>query len=326
MPPDADWQVPPAFQPDPEDYDFDLDAALSAVVSVSAKIPEDAFTAGILGTDRSGCGVLIERTGLVLTIGYLISEAETIWLGLSDGRTVPGHALGYDQATGFGLVQALARLDVPALPLGSARSLEVGARVVVGGAGGRQHATSAIVVGKQPFAGYWEYLLDEAIFTAPAHPLWGGAALIGPDGDLCGIASLRLDQSGDDEEGGDQLNMIVPIDLLPPVLEDLKTLGRPNAPPRPWLGVYAVEVEERVVLAGIADDGPAERAGLVAGDVVLAVDGEAVATLAEFYRALWQLGVAGVAVALTIYHEGEVVETTVESADRNRFLKTPRIH
>jgi S1-C subfamily serine protease len=244
MAPDVDWQVTPAFQPDPKDYAFDLDAALAAVVTLKSTVPADAFTAGILGTERSGFGVLIERRGLVLTIGYLITEAETIWLGLSDGRTVPGHALGYDQSTGFGLVQALARLDVPALPLGKSRALDIGTEIIVAGAGGRQHATAAILVGKQEFAGYWEYLLDEALFTAPAHPFWGGAALIGPAGDLCGIASLRLDQSNEGASGGsEQLNMIVPIDLLSPILEDLKTLGRPKTPPRPWLGLYAVEVD-----------------------------------------------------------------------------------
>ncbi len=326
MPPDVDWQVTPAFQPNPRDYAFDLDAALAAVVTLKSTVPEDAFTAGILGTERSGFGVLIERSGLVLTIGYLVTEAETIWLGLSDGRTVPGHALGYDQATGFGLVQALARLDVPALPLGRSATLDVGAQVIVAGAGGRQHATAAIVVGKQEFAGYWEYLLEEAIFTAPAHPFWGGAALIGPAGDLCGIASLRLDQSKEGGSGGEQLNMIVPIELLLPILDDLKTLGGPKAPPRPWLGLYAVEVEGHVVAAGLADGGPAERAGLATGDIIVAVAGKRIATLAEFYRSLWALGEAGVRVPLTVHHEGEVGEVAVESGDRNRFLKAPRLH
>ena len=326
MPPDAGWQVSPAFQPDPTDYDYDLDTALSAVVSLKSTVPEDAFTAGILGTERAGCGVLIERSGLVLTIGYLITEAETIWLGLSDGRTVPGHALGYDQATGFGLVQALARIDAPALRLGSARDLGVGSSVVIGGAGGRQHATAATVVARQPFAGYWEYLIDEAVFTAPAHPFWGGAAMIGPKGDLCGIASLRLDQSENGEGGGDQLNMVVPIDLLSPVIDDLRTIGQPRGPARPWLGVYAVEVDGRVMVAGVAEDAPAELAGLAAGDAILAVKHEEVASLAEFYRAVWALGEAGVEVPLTIFRDGESAEIAIESTDRNSLLKTPRLH
>jgi S1-C subfamily serine protease len=322
---DADWQVTQAFQPDPRDYAFDLDAALSAVVSLRSVVPPDAFTADVLGTERTGAGVFIERSGLVLTVGYLITEAETIWLGLSDGRTVPGHALGYDQATGFGLVQALARLDVPALPLGSGNRLDLGTRVVVGGAGGRARSVGAYVVGRQEFAGYWEYLLDEAIFTAPAHPVWGGAALIGPKGELCGIASLRLEQTK--EQGGDdQLNMVIPIDLLPPVLEDLKTTGHRRGVVRPWLGVYAVEMEDNVVIAGLAVRGPAERAGLATGDMILAVSGIEVSTLAAFYRRLWGLGEAGVSVPLTVFHDGEVIDVLLESSDRNRYLKTPALH
>lgn len=324
--PDVDWQVTPAFQPNPRDYAYDLDAALAAVVTLKSTVPADAFTAGILGTERAGFGVLIERSGLVLTIGYLVTEAETIWLGLSDGRTVPGHVLGYDQATGFGLVQALARLDVPVLPLGRSGALDVGTQVIVAGAGGRQHATAAIVVGKQEFAGYWEYLIEEAIFTAPAHPFWGGAALIGPRGDLCGIASLRLDQTKEGGSEGEQLNMIVPIELLAPILDDLKTLGRPKAPPRPWLGLYAVEVDDQVVAAGLADGGPAERAGLASGDIIVAVAGKRVSTLGEFYRSLWALGDAGVRVPLTVHHEGEVSDVAIESGDRNSFLKAPRLH
>ncbi|MCB1498372.1 MAG: serine protease [Bauldia sp.] len=325
MGPEANWQVTPAFQPDPKDFAFDLDAALSSVVSIRSTVPEDAFTAGVLGTERSGAGVLIERSGLVLTVGYLITEAETIWLGLSDGRTVPGHALGYDQVSGFGLVQALARLDVQPLSLGSANELDLGTRVVVGGAGGRARSVGAYVVGRQEFAGYWEYLLEDAIFTAPAHPVWGGAALIGPTGKLCGIASLRLEQTKE-QDGDDQLNMIIPIDLLPPVLDDLKTTGHRSGAVRPWLGVYAVEMEERVVVAGLAEGGPAERAGLASGDMILAVSGTEVSTLAAFYRRLWALGAAGVSVPLTVFHDGAVIDILLESGDRNRFLKVPALH
>lgn len=326
MPSEPGWQVVPALQPDPKDYAFDLDAALSAVVSLKAKVPKDAFTAGILGTERSGSGVMIERSGLILTVGYLITEAETIWLGLSDGRTVPGHALGYDQTTGFGLVQALARIDAPALPIGSAGSLPVGAKVVIGSAGGRARATASAIVGRQEFSGYWEYLIDEAIFTAPAHPFWGGAAMIGPNGDLCGIASLRLDQPAGGEEGERQINMVVPIDLLAPIHDDLRAFGRPQGPARPWLGVYAVEVDGKVLLAGLAEDGPAEAAGLSAGDTIVAVGDKEVSTLAEFYRALWGLGEAGVVAPLSILRDGDSLSIEVRSTDRHQLLKAPSLH
>src|SRR6267154_1030006 len=225
----GDGMVAASVQPKPADYAYDLESALSAVVGVRAVVPSDAFTADTLGTERAGNGVLIRADGLVLTIGYLVTEAETIWLTLIDGRAVPGTVLAYDQATGFGLIQALARLDLPALPLGTSSSVSVGERVVVGGAGGRQKSVAARVVAKQEFAGYWEYVVDEAIFTSPSHPNWGGTALIGPNGELIGIGSLQLQEGREQGPPGD-INMMVPIDLLNPIFDDLLTLGRPKAP------------------------------------------------------------------------------------------------
>jgi len=319
----TEWKVPPAAQPRPEDYGFDLEAALSSVVGLHAIIPADAFTADTLGVERAGNGVLI-GSGLVLTIGYLITEAETIWLHLGDGRVVEGHALGYDQETGFGLVQALAKLDVPTLPLGSSSAAQVGERVVVGGVGGRTRSLAARIAAKQEFAGYWEYVLDEAIFTFPAHPNWGGTGLISSAGELIGIGSLQLER----ERAGknEHLNMMVPIDLLKPILDDLRKFGRVNKPARPWLGLYSTEIEDKVVIVGIAPKGPAARAELKTGDVILAVKGEKVTTLAGFYRRVWSLGTAGVEVPLSLYREGVTFEVGVNSSDRAKFLKAPRIH
>ena len=261
----------------------------------------------------------------MLTIGYLITEAETIWLHLNDGRVVPGHVLGYDQATGFGLVQALAKLDLPALPLGDSTMMPVGERVVVGGAGGRQRSVAARVVGKQEFAGYWEYVLDEAIFTAPAHPNWGGTALIGPAA-TCS-ASARCSSSARASSGpNEHLNMIVPIDLLKPIFDDLLTFGQPNRPPRPWLGLYATEVEDRIVVVGLATRGPAQAADLRTGDIVLAVAGREVSELAAMFRKVWSLGNAGVDVPLPVYRDGSTFEATVTSGDRAKFLKGPSVH
>ncbi|HTT79884.1 MAG TPA: S1C family serine protease, partial [Stellaceae bacterium] len=220
-----DWEIPSEFQPKVEDFEFDVDQALSGVLGLQATVPEDAFTASTLGTERAGSGVLIRKDGLVLTIGYLITEAETIWLTSSLGGAVPGHVLGYDQETGFGLVQALGRLNVPHLEVGTRRRVGAGDRAILAAEGGRKHAVSAVVVARQEFAGYWEYLLDRAIFTAPAHPFWGGAALIGGDGSLIGIGSLHVQHSSGRELRRD-VNMVVPIDLLPPIIDDLLTYGR----------------------------------------------------------------------------------------------------
>jgi S1-C subfamily serine protease len=325
MPSLSDWKVPASAQPKPEDYGYDLERAFNAVVGLRAIIPGDAYTAETLGTERAGNGVLIRGNGLVLTIGYLITEAETIWLSLNDGRSVPGHVLGYDQETGFGLVQALARVDLPELPLGQSSGAPIGEPVVVGGAGGRHHSVAAQIALRQEYAGYWEYVLDEAIFTAPAHPNWGGTALIGPKGDLIGIGSLHIDQPR--EGGGTQhLNMSVPIDLLKPIFDDLLTLGQRNRPPRPWLGLYATEVDNRVVVVGLSNRGPAKRSNLRTGDVVLAVGGQEVNDLAGLFRRIWSLGDAGVEVPMTIYREGQALELKVASADRRRFLKSPRLH
>ena len=323
MPSMLEWKVPPSSQPRAQDYGYDLVRALSAVIGLHAIIPPDGFTADTLGVERAGNGVLIDD-GLVLTIGYLITEAETIWLHLGDGRVVAGHALGYDPETGFGLVQALGQIDLPTLPLGSADRVEIGERVVVGGAGGRTRSVAARIAAKQEFAGYWEYVLDEAIFTYPAHPNWGGTGLISPQGELIGIGSLQVERARNGEN--EHLNMIVPIDLLKPILNDLRTLGRVNRPVRPWLGIYSTEIEDRIVVVGVAPKGPAARAELKTGDVVLEVAGETVSTLAQFYRKVRSLGPAGVEVPLTLYRDGVTFEVAVNSSDRARYLKTPRLH
>jgi S1-C subfamily serine protease len=319
----TEWKVPASVQPKPEDYGYDLERALSAVVGLHATIPGDAFTAETLGTERAGNGVMIDD-GLVLTVGYLVTEAETVWIHYGEGRVAPGHVLGFDQETGFGLVQALAKLDLPVLKLGDSSAVSVGERVVLGGVGGRTRSVAARIAARQEFAGYWEYVLDEAIFTFPAHPNWGGTALIGAAGDLLGIGSLQLERVR--EGRNEHLNMVVPIDLLKPILDDLRKFGRVNRPVRPWLGVYSTEVEDKVVVVGLAGKGPAAKAELHTGDVILSVAGTNVASLGEFYRRVWSLGDAGVDVPLTIYREGSSFEVTVKSSDRVKFLKGPRVH
>jgi S1-C subfamily serine protease len=321
----SNWAFPQSLQPKPEDVGFDLDAALDSVVLLRAEIPDEAFTASILGTERAGYGVVIREDGLILTIGYLITEATSIWLTTNQGVVVAGHPLAFDQATGFGLVLPLGRLGAPVLERGSAASVEVGDEVIVVGQGGRAHALTARLVARREFAGYWEYLLDEALFTAPAHPQWGGAALVGADGRLLGIGSLLVQER--ESLGGEatQGNMFVPIDLLEPILDDLLKLGRPAGPPRPWLGLYTAEVQGQVVISGVADGGPAARAGVRAGDVVIKLAGARVTGSADLYRRLWGLGPAGVEIPLTLSRNGAPVHAQVRSVDRNDLLKKPSL-
>jgi S1-C subfamily serine protease len=313
------------MQPDPADYAFDLDTVLSGVVGLRAIVPEDAFTTAALGTERVGAGIVIGDDGLLLTMGYLIIEAETVWITAADGRAIPGHALAYDSATGFGLVQPLGKLGLPKIDLGDSDNATLGEAVLFASAGGRQRTLKTEVAGRHEFAGYWEYLLDDAIFTAPAHPFWGGGALIGQDGTLLGVGSLALQKSDEDGRRHD-MNMIVPINLLRPILDDLRHYGRPNRLPRPYLGIYAVDDDESLVLGGVAPGGPADHAGLRKGDHVLAVEGESVAGLAMLWRAVWASGVPGSRVTVTVQRDEQIRQVSITTAEWHSMLKIPRMH
>ncbi|MET0596323.1 MAG: S1C family serine protease [Mesorhizobium sp.] len=294
---------------------------LKSIVTVRATVPDDAFTANALGTLREGSGVVIGEGGLVLTIGYLITEADEVWLTGGNGRVVPAHAMAYDQETGFGLVQALGPLDLPPLALGSSADSAVGDPVVLADGTGR--SVEAKIVAKQEFAGYWEYLLDEAIFTAPAHPSWGGAAMIGADGRLLGIGSLRLQMSRNDEVA--DINMVVPIDLLRPIIDDLVRRGGVDKPARPWLGAFSAESNGEVVVMSVAEGGPAAQAGLQRGDVISDVRDAEIDGLADFYRKLWESGPAGAEVPMRIVRDGRETWLRIKTADRASFLRKPSL-
>jgi S1-C subfamily serine protease len=317
------YEVEAGMRPSARAYAFDLERTLSAVVALEARVPDDAFTARTLGTDRLGNGTVIGPNGLVLTIGYLITEAHDVTLTLNDGRRVAAHGLGADPVTGLGLVQALEPLDVPALPLGNSRALTAESPVIIAGAGGRAHAAAGQVLTRMPFAGYWEYLLEDAIMTEPAHPHWSGAALIGSGGELMGVGSLSLQRQS--RGGVTPLNMFVPSQLLPPILDDLAH-GKPPYPSRPWLGVLAQDVGGQVVVVGLSPGGPAARAELRAGDLILSVAGTPVADLAAFYTRLWAHGPAGAVIPLGVQREGDVFEVEIRSADRTALLRKPRLN
>ncbi|MBV8914012.1 MAG: serine protease, partial [Acetobacteraceae bacterium] len=278
---------------------------------------------GTLGTERAGSAVQI-RPGLFLTIGYLIMEADTIWLTTGDGRAIPGHAMAYDQETGFGLVQALGQVDLPTIPLGDSTKARTGDNVLFAAAGGRRQSIAAKIAHRQEFAAYWEYLLEDAIFTIPAHPFWGGAGLLGVDGSLLGIGSLVMQQGGEGKR--QDMNMVVPIQLLLPILDDLLHYGRVNRPPRPWLGLYAMEDDESLVVGGLADNGPADKAGLRTGDRILAINGAEVPDLAGLWRALWASGPVGSPVQVSLGRGNRNTSVTIPSADRSAVLKSPRLH
>jgi S1-C subfamily serine protease len=323
MPEKTRRDEPPGAPPRSGDLGFDLDRTLESILMIQSSIPEDAFTAQTLGERRSGSGVAIRESGLVLTIGYLIMEAENVWLADASGRLTAAHALAVDTESGFGLVQALGELNVPALELGRSSEAKLGDPVIVASGAGVK-PVRATIAGKQEFAGYWEYLLDEAIFTSPAHPFWGGAGAIDRDGKLLGIGSLHVEQLT--PRGGPRdLNMIVPIDLLAPILDDLLAFGRVNKPARPWVGVYLAENDEELIVASVAEHGPAAAAGMRRGDVLTAVGGSQIESLADFYRKIWSRGPAGVEIPIEFMRDGRTMSVRIHSADRSSFLKRPRL-
>ena len=317
-------EVDEALRPIARLFDFDLDRRLSSVLALESRISDDAASAKTLGTYRPGNAVVIGAEGLVLTIGYLITEADDVTVTTGDGRRIPAHVLGTDQATGFGLVHALEPLDLPAMPIGDSRKLRPAAGVIWAGGGGGAHALGGHVLARGFFAGYWEYYLEEALFVGPAHPHWSGAALIGPNGDLVGVGSLHMqrhDQDGDIQP----LNMFVPAELLPPILDDLAS-GRAATPPRPWLGVISQDTGSHVVIQDVTPGGPAARAELRRGDIVRRLAGKPVKDLAGFYTRLWALGLPGVIIPLTIQREDDVFDVEVRSGDRLAMQRKRRFN
>ena len=299
-----------------------VEQTLSAVVGVVAQVPKSARTARVLGTERAGSGVVIDEHGLVVTIGYVLLEASRVALFVDNGEPVEAEVIGYDADSGLGLLRARSPIDVSPMALGDSSALAINAPVLISSFGTPRPVRPGIVVSRQSFAGFWEYVLDSPIIVAPPYPLFGGAALIGARGDLLGIGSLTL---GGVTVGDARVpaNMFVPIDELKTVMASLLENGRSAEPSRPWLGVYTEERNGLLLITRLAEDGPASQAGLTRGDIITGVAQEPVSSLIQFYRTLWAQGDAGVNVTLTVLREGELLDVTVESADRYSWYRIP---
>jgi len=293
---------------------------LKAIVKVRAVIHEDATTAPSLGTEREGHGVLIDSAGHILTIGYLILEAKSIEVTGPEGEVIDATFVGYDYDTGFGLLRANKALDIMPIKLGSSSALKTGEPALVAGHKGADALLGVRIAARQEFVGYWEYLLDNAIYTVPPYEDYGGAALIGSDGSLLGIGSIftQIKIAG---LGAAPANMFVPIDLLKPILADLITAGRSSQPPKPWLGVHTDESHGRVFVIRILPGGPGQQANLQVGDLILKVNNQAVEGQADFLRKVWALGTAGVEVPISILRGAKIQDITLRSTDRHRYLK-----
>jgi S1-C subfamily serine protease len=297
-----------------------INELVSAVVRINTHIAPEGRTVQGLGRDREGSGILIDSDGLILTIGYLMVEAYAAEVIDNNGRTVPANVVGYDHETGFGLLRTIEPLKHKPMPLGKSADVKEGDPVLIASFGGPAMVAGAYVVAKREFAGSWEYLLDEALFTAPPHPAWSGAALINREGKLVGVGSLIV---GDAARGSDKApgNMFVPIDRLPPILGDLISAGRTPGPGRPWLGLNTDELRGRLFVSRVTPGGPAEKAGIRRGDVIVGVNGEPPKDLADFYRKVWAQGSAGVTVALDVLQDSQVRRFDVKSINRLDNLK-----
>ena len=315
----APTAAPPPATPDKAAYQHLLDAA-NAVVALKAKALPNARSLQTLGKERTGSGVLIAPTNLVLTIGYLILEAEQVEVTTAQGRTVPAAIVAYDHATGFGIVRPLAPLQVKPIRLGASAGVEQLDRVLSAAGGGESNVEVATVVSKRKFAGYWEYLIDGAIFTSPPRPDHSGAALINKEGELVGIGSLFV---MDAATPGERLpgNMFVPIDLLKPILQEMVATGRQKGGHRPWLGISSVEDDGRLKVLRVSNESPAARAGIGAGDLILQVGDKKVGNLEEFYQGLWSSGAPGVEITLKVLQGSDVKDIRVRSIDRFEYSR-----
>ncbi len=293
---------------------------LGSVVRVKMRALPDARSNSTLGSAREGSGVIIDDQGHILTIGYLVIEADAIEVTTAEGKTSPATLVGYDHASGFGLLRAVLPLGANPIGLGVSAELVVREPVMVAPHGGRESINLAYVVSKRGFAGSWEYLLDSAIFISPPTLAWAGSALISREGKLVGIGSLLVRDSA---ETGVPLpgNMFVPIDLLKPILADLIDKGRAAGAPRPWLGMATEEAQGRLFVTRVSADAPADRAGIQRGDIVIGIGAEAVTTHAELYQKLWSLGPAGIDVPLKVLQGASLKDIKVHSIDRTEYFR-----
>lgn len=289
-----------------------------ALVALSTHTPAEALTASLLGTERSGHGIVIRDDGLILTIGYLVAEAESAWIQTHTGEVAPGYVIGYDHESGLGLIKASAPLGIAPVPIGHSKHLPLGANAWIGDSRDAGECAATQVVARREFAGRWEYLIDDAIFTAPPHTSWAGAALLDDYGCLCGVGSLLL-QVPNAQPGHNSVNMFVPIELILPYLDELVEYGARQTPARPWIGAMVQDDDARLVVAGVYNGCPADAAGLMPGDIIVSVGGRSVSKLAGLFRRIWSIGPAGVEIPMTVIQGGEVKEIRILSADRNLF-------
>ncbi len=299
---------------------IDAERLYGALVRVQTVAVPNARSSTTLGRERVGTGTVIGKDGLILTIGYLVVEAENVRVTDAKGRSYPSRVLAHDHATGLSLIQTTTPLNIAPVPLGNSGKLADREPVLIAGWGGLPDTALAYVVSRRPFSASWEYMLDEAIFTSPPTTGWSGAALVDRKGTIVGVGSLvvREATAEDPKLPG---NMFVPIDALKPILDDMVKTGRRKAPPRPWLGVAADEVSGRLIVSRVSPEGPADTAGVRNGDIILGVGNDSVKSRADFYQKLWTRKSAGDVIKLRVLQGADIRDIPVQSIDRIEYFR-----
>jgi len=299
---------------------IDAEQLYGALVRVQTIAVPNARSNASLGRAREGTGTVIGKDGLILTIGYLIVEADAVKVTDARGRSYPARVVAYDHRTGLGLVKTTVPFNVPPVPLGNSSMLADREPVLIAGWGGVPDTALAYVVSRRTFTANWEYMLDEAIFTSPPTTGWSGAALVDRKGTIVGVGSLvvREATAGDPKLPG---NMFVPIDALKPILDDMIKTGRRKDAPRPWLGLAADEIQGRLIVSRVSPEGPADSAGVKQGDIILAIGKEVVLSQAEFYQKLWDRTRAGDLISLRVLQGADIRDIRVQSIDRVDYFR-----
>ena len=304
---------------------IDAERLYGALVRVQTVSVPNARSNTTLGREREGTGTVIGKDGLILTIGYLIVEADDVKVTDARGRSHPARVLAYDHATGLGLLKTTLPMNIAPVPLGSSAKLADREPVLIAGWGGIPDTALAYVVSRRPFAASWEYMLDEAIFTSPPTTGWSGAALVDRKGTIVGVGSLVVRDAtpGDPKLPG---NMFVPIDALKPILDDMVKTGRRKGSARPWLGLSAEEISGRLIVSRVSPDGPADSAGVKNGDIILGVGSDAVRSQSEFYQKLWTRTSAGDVIKLRVLQGVDILDIPVKSIDRVDYFRPVTTH
>ena len=295
-----------------------------SVVKIDSIIPPEARTAQSLGTVRGGNGVVIDDKH-ILTIGYIVVEAETITITLPDGKKFPGELIGYDHTTGFGILRTIIQSDLTPLKIGDSDQLtkEDFLYVLPYLTEGRPSAVK--MVSRRSFAGWWEYFLDKPIYTYPANSSFAGSALINEYGEVLGIGSLYV---GDAAATGISSpgNMFVPINDLKPILDDLIQNGRRTKDIKPYMGLTSSDNTGQVKITRVNDNGPAAKAGFSVNDTILAVNNEKINNIEDFYKVVWSFGGPGTKLQFDIERNQEKLNIELTTMDRNDFFVKPKYY